>query len=117
MKPHIASLINALLLIVLSLWAYFVSNSPSMTSLIPTVVGLILLALHGGLKNQNKLASHTVVILTFLISIGLIQPLIGVLSQNNIIGIFRVGLMILSSIIALVIFINSFIKVRRGKSS
>ncbi len=114
MKPHIASLINAILLIVLSLWAYLTSDSPSMTSLIPTIVGVVLLALNGGLKNQNKVASHIVVALTFLIIIGLIRPLIGVLDRNDAIGIFRVGLMILSSVFALITFVNSFIKARRG---
>ncbi|MCY4161059.1 MAG: hypothetical protein OXE77_04250 [Flavobacteriaceae bacterium] len=114
MKPHIASLINAISLIVLSLWAYFASTSPSLTALIPTVVGVILLCCNRGLKKQNKVIAHVVVVLTFLIIIGLIRPLMGALNENKILGIFRVGLMILSSVVALITFINSFIKARRG---
>lgn len=113
MKPYIASLINAILLIILSLWAYFTSDSPSLTALIPTVVGVILLACNRGLKNQNKLIAHLAVVLTFLIIIGLIRPLTGVIVQNNGVGIFRVGLMILTSIVALITFINSFINARK----
>ena len=44
MKAHVASLINAILLVGLGAWGYFGSETPSPTALIPVAVGAILLA-------------------------------------------------------------------------
>ncbi len=60
MKAHIASLINAVALISLSLWGYFSSDTPSPTALIPTGIGVILLVLNNGVKKVNaaRLGEH-----------------------------------------------------------
>ena len=72
MKAHTASLINALILIALSLWGYFSSETPSMTALIPTAIGVVLLALNNGVKKENKVIAHIAVLLTLLSLIGLV---------------------------------------------
>ena len=54
MKAHIASMINAAFLITLSVWGYWSSDTPSVTALIPTFVGIVLLLLNKGVKNENK---------------------------------------------------------------
>ena len=41
MTTTTANLINSLSLISLSLWGYFSSDTPSMTALIPTFIGVI----------------------------------------------------------------------------
>ena len=115
MKPYVASLINALALIGLSLWGYYSSDTPSNTALIPAFGGVILLALNPGLKKENKIASHVVVVLTFILLIGLIKPFIGAINRSDNGAIIRVVWMIVTSLIALVAFINSFIEVRRNR--
>ena len=58
MKAHSASLINAAFLITMSLWGYCSSDNPSATALIPTFVGIVLLLLNKGVKNENKMIAH-----------------------------------------------------------
>lgn len=115
MKTYVASLINALILIAFGLWGYFGSDTPSFTSLIPVAIGLILLLLNKGLKNENKVIAHIVVLLTFLILIGLIKPLTGAIGRSDTTAIARVVIMILSTIFALVFFVKSFVDARRGR--
>ena len=71
MKPFIANLINAIILIALSSWGYFASQTPSMTALIPTFIGVVLLICTPGVKNENKVIAHVAVLLTFVVLVGL----------------------------------------------
>jgi uncharacterized membrane protein (UPF0136 family) len=64
MNAHIASLVNGIVLVVVGLWGYMESSSP--TSLIPVVIGAILLVLNKGVKNQNKVIAHIAVLVTLL---------------------------------------------------
>ena len=115
MKPHKISFVNAVTLISLGLWGYVdVDYSP--TALIPVVFGVIILVLNSGLKKENKLIAHVVVLLTFLILFGLVKPLMSAIEGDRIMGITRVSLMILSTLMALVVFIKSFIANRTKKS-
>lgn len=116
MNVHIVSLINALILVGLGAWGYFGSASPSATALIPVVVGLILVALNKGIKNHHKVAAHIAVVLTLLIFGGLIKPLTGALDRSDHIAVVRVVIMLLSTLIALIYFVKSFIEARKSKS-
>ncbi len=115
MNAHRASLINALLLMALPLWAYFSAASPSVTALIPAAFGLLLLMLSPGVKSQHKIVSHLAVLATLLIIMALLMPFQGAINREDGLAIFRVGVMILSSVIALLFFIKSFIDVRRQR--
>lgn len=119
MKPHIASLINAILLITLPLWSYFTSKEPSITALIPTFVGVVLLLCNPGIKSENKIIAHVAVLLTLLILFGLIKPLMGAIGREdpNPLAIGRVVVMIISTIVALVTFIQSFIQARKNRET
>lgn len=117
MKPHIASLINALLLVSLSLWGYLSSDSPSMTALIPTVIGVILLLCNPGIKSENKVIAHIAVLLTLLILLGLGKPLMGAIGRSDTMAIIRVSVMLLSTLFALVTFIQSFIQARKNREA
>ena len=64
MKAHIASLLNAIVLIVIGGWGYFISGSP--TSLIPVAIGVALIFLNNGIKNSNKVIAHIAVLVTLL---------------------------------------------------
>ena len=116
MKPHVASLINALLLIALSSWGYFSSDTPSITALIPAFVGVALLICNPGLKKENKVVAHIAVILTLLVLIGLVKPLMGALDRSDNMAIGRVSVMMLFTVIALITFIRSFIDARKNRT-
>jgi hypothetical protein len=119
MKPYIANLLNAAVLIGMGLWGYF-SNEPadrSMTALIAPAFGVIFLLCTPLLKKENKAVAHIVVLLTLLIIIALIKPLTSNLSANDTMGIVRVGAMIVTSVIAMATFIKSFIDAKKASQS
>ena len=115
MKAHIASFINALILISFGLWGYFVSITPSFTALIPVVFGLVLLATNTGVKRENKTIAHIAVMLTFLVMLGLFMPLRGAILRDDTAALLRVLVMLTASIIALGYFVKSFLVARRKK--
>ncbi|PLX10375.1 MAG: hypothetical protein C0597_16850 [Marinilabiliales bacterium] len=115
MKPHVSSLINAIVLIILGGWSYFGSEVRSVTALIPVFVGIILIGLNSGIKNENKLIAHIAVVLTLLVFIGLLKPLTGAMGRESTIGILRVSTMMVFTVYALITFIQSFITARKNK--
>lgn len=115
MNAVIANLINSVLLITLSSWGYFSSDTPSLTALIPAGFGLVLLLCTPGVKAENKIISHIAVLLTFLIIIALIMPLKGAIGRDDILAMVRVLLMMGSSSLAMVFFVKSFMDVRRNR--
>ena len=117
MKAHTASLINAILLVALSSWGYFDSETPSFTALIPAFIGVVLLICNPGVKKENKVIAHIAVLLTLVVGIGLFRPLMGVIDRSNILGIFRVSVMLISTVIAMVFFVKSFIDARRNRQA
>lgn len=121
MKAYQANLLNILTLILMSLWAYFTYEptlekpEPSITTLIPTFFAIILFLCNKGLKKEKKLASHLVVLFTFLAVLGLLKPFTSALETDNLLVLFRVGVMIFTGLVALVIFIQSFVQARRNR--
>src|SRR5690554_7757091 len=83
MKVYWISFVNAILLMVLGAWAYLVSDTPSLTALIPVFAGVLLLALNPGLKKEKKLEAHLAVLLTLLVTIGLFKPLLAARSEEH----------------------------------
>ena len=115
MKPYKISFVNAVILISFGLWGYIdVEYSP--TALIPVVFGIIILVLNSGLKKENKLIAHVVILLTFLILFGLVKPLMSAIEGDRIMGIIRICIMMLSTLMALFVFVKSFIANRSKKS-
>jgi Ca2+/Na+ antiporter len=115
MKAHTASLINAVLLIVLPLWGYLSSETPSKTALIPAGIGIILLVMNPGVKKENKVIAHIAVLLTLLILIALIKPLMGAVGRGDSLAILRLAVMIISTALAMVFFVKSFIDARKRR--
>ena len=58
LKPFQLSLVNALTLIALGGYGYIQSESPSATALIPVVIGILLIAMNKGVKNENKIIKN-----------------------------------------------------------
>tara|TARA_B100001778_G_C18078593_1_gene401902 strand:- start:15 stop:371 length:357 start_codon:yes stop_codon:yes gene_type:complete len=109
------NLVNSIALISMSAWGYVDTNS--FTALIPAAFGVVLLILGTMLTNEKlvKLSAHLVVLFTLLILLALvIQVLPGVLDRGGI-GLIRVILMILTSSIAMIVFIKSFIDNRKSR--
>ena len=115
MRPHTINWITGTILVAMSAWAYFTSNDPSITSLIPGFFGLVFLLLTPAFRKENKVVAHIIVVLTLLLVIALIRPLLSVIDRSSTLGIFRVGLMLLSSIAALAIYIKSFVDARKAR--
>ncbi|MEM8636550.1 MAG: hypothetical protein AAGF33_16405 [Pseudomonadota bacterium] len=117
MKAHTASFINALALIAMSAWAYFASSAPSMTALIPAAFGVALLACFPGAKSENKMIAHIAVLLTLIVLCALFMPLRGALGRGDPAAIVRVTVMLITTLVAFVFFIKSFIDARRAREA
>ena len=110
MKAHTASLVNAILLITVGGWGYFESGSP--TSLIPVVIGSVLVLLNNGIKKQNKVIAHIAVLVT-LLGFALIMPLIKAIEDGRTDSALRIIIMLSSSVYAMIFFVKSFIDARK----
>ena len=76
MKAHTASLINAIALISMGTWGYLDSDGGAVTALIPVIIGVILLLVYNGVKNENKIIAHIAVFLTLVTVIAIyVKPL------------------------------------------
>ena len=109
------NLINSIALISMSAWGYIDTNS--FTALIPAFFGVLLFILGTMLTNEKlvKLSAHLVVLFTLLILLALIiQVLPGVVERGGV-GLIRVILMISTSAVAMIIFIKSFIDIRKSR--
>jgi hypothetical protein len=117
MKPYQINLLNALILITLGAWGYLGSESPSPTALIPVGFGVVFLLAHAPFKKENKIVAHIVVVLTLLLLIALITPLTSAINRSDNTAAIRVGIMMASCAVAMVIYIKSFIDARRNKAT
>ena len=115
MKPHRINFINAIVLIVMPVVGYLLKDSPSITSLIPAVFGLLLLGCQKGIKNQSNLITPIAIVLTLLVLLLLIMPLLFVIRKEDAIGIIQVSTMMITSSIALTIFIKTSIDLRKAR--
>lgn len=117
MKPFQANLVNAVVLIVLGLWGYLSSETPSPTALIPVGFGVLFALATPPFKKENKVVAHIIVLLTLLIIIALFMPLRGALGRGDTLAAVRVGIMIATSVVAMVIYIKSFIDARKAREA
>jgi len=119
MKTYKASLLNAMTLLIFGLWGAlpFITGDGSPTALIPVIFGLIFIVCNNGLKKENKVISHLIVMLTLIVCIALFMPLMKAFGRADSLAIMRISVMIVSSMFAIVTFIKSFISARRNKSS
>ena len=115
MQPHIVSAVNAFSLIALAAWGYFDSQSP--TALIPVIFGVILLVLNQGVKNENKVVAHIAVVLTLLVLVALIKPFTAAMGRSDTPAMIRTGIMLLTSLVAMIAFVKSFIDARKARKA
>ena len=117
MKAHTASLMNAVILIGFGLWAYWGSQTPSKTALIPVGFGVVIAALYPGIKKEDKVVAHAAVLLTLLMLGGLVKPMTAAIGRHDPLAIGRVSAMLASTIAALFFFVKSFVDVRRARAT
>jgi len=110
---YLASLLNAILLVVLGFWGYQVGGST--TALIPVGFGVVLLLLYPGVKKEAKVPAHIAVLLTLIVAVALLKPLSAAIERGDNGAVIRTLLMFVSSVAALVSFIKSFIAVRKAR--
>ena len=118
MKPFQINIINGIVLVAMGLWGYLsAGDAASKTALIPVAFGVIFLVVTPMFKKENKVVAHIVVLLTLLLIFALFMPLKGRIGDGDTIGIMRVGLMIITSVIAMVIYVKSFIDARKARTT
>ncbi len=115
MKVYLVNMINAFILILLGLWGYWGSETPSLTALIPVLGGIMLLLFVKGVRSGNRAIAHFAVTLTLVLLIGLIKPLSGAFGRADNGAIVRVAIMMVSCAVAMGYFIRSFINVRKER--
>ena len=122
MKTEKYNLLNSLTLIIIGLWGYFdvsdydlsaITSFEHWTALITVFFGIVLFLCHKGIKNNSKLIAHIAVVVTLLILIALVGKRLPISIEQGGIGLFRVILMSLTSLMALIIFIRNFISNRK----
>jgi positive regulator of sigma E activity len=91
-------------------WGYFESGSP--TSLIPVVIGVLLVLLNKGIKTENKVVAHIAVLVT-LLGFALVMPLMRAMEDGRTEAILRILIMLSSTVYAMIFFVKSFIDARK----
>jgi len=115
MKVYLVSMMNSFVLIILGLWSFIGSETPSITAFIPIMTGAFLLSLIHGLRYGSKSATNISLVLTFLILIAMIVPFIGALNHNDDPSTYRIGFLMVSCSITIGFFVSKMIRVRRRK--
>ena len=114
MKTYQINFFNALILILVGLWG-FIDVDYSPTALIPVFFGVILLLCSNGVKNENKVIAHVAVLFTLLILVALVGMRLPKSLESGGAGLFRVIIMIITSSVSMISFIQSFIAARKNK--
>jgi len=124
MKPFVANLINSITLLAMGAWGYYAATQTadpevgvSPTVFIAPAIGLLLLLSTPMLKKENKVVAHIVVLLTFLLIIALVKPLMSAFGKEDMTAAVRVGIMMITGVIAMVAFIKSFRDARKAREA
>jgi hypothetical protein len=119
MKPVTVNAMNATILIISGLYGYFgvttASGEHAPTALIPAAFGLVLVILGLFWNKAPKVVSHVVVVLTLVLFIMCAMRLAKVEGWGPKATIFLICT--LSNLIALIVFIKSFIDARKNRTA
>ena len=107
MKAYIIMMLNGIVLIILGVYGYFISSSP--TALISAAIGLILLILSFPVRKENSIAAHIGTVLTFIAAITFF--VVGFLRSNNLILI-----MAIITLFSLIFYVFDFFQRKKIRS-
>lgn len=115
MKPVTANYLNAIILIGAGIYGYFLlplgpDEKRSVTALIPAFSGIVFLILGFIWGSKPKLAAHIAAVLALVLIVMCIMRFVKIEEWNAKKNIFLVC--ILSNVIALIVFVRSFINAR-----
>lgn len=113
MTARTANLINALALILISLWAYIANGLSSETTLIPVAFGALLLLCHPFMTPERRIVPVIAALLTGVIFAALFTPLTSSIDKGAALAVARVAAMVATSAFALAIFAKTFLGWRR----
>ena len=117
MKPSTFNLINGLILVIAGLYGYFVitgsTGTASVTALIPSVFGVLLVVLSYFWKKAPRVVSHIAIVLTLLLLIMIFNRFMKVETWSETKYIFLIC--IISNALAMFVFIRSFVIARIKK--
>lgn len=115
MNPGNANLLNGVTLIAMSIWGW--RSTGSNTALIPLIFGVILVVLTNSIREHNKTVAHIAVIITLIALVALCAKPLPSAMQKGGVGLFRIIAMVVTGLIALVVFVQSFIAARKNKQT
>lgn len=110
-----ANVLNAVTLIAMSIWGW--KETGSNTALIPLIFGVILIVLTNSIREHNKTVAHIAVFITLIAVIALVAKPLPAAMERGGIGLFRIIAMVVTGIISLIIFVQSFIAARKNKET
>lgn len=117
MNAHKANLINVITLIFMSGWTYLDAMTKDMSSLFPMYFAIILLAMNDGIKYNNKAQFYVALILSLVIMLILINPFLSASTNEDQMAVFRIGIMLLTSLLAIFFLAKSILSVRLSKQN
>ena len=115
MNASSANLLNSLSLMIMGIWGYFAVSSA--TALIPVAFGIVLFICYlisTRRPDLNKLVSHVAILLTLIILLALIGMRLPTSIDSGGAGLARVLVMIVTSALAMIFFVKSFIEARKN---
>lgn len=115
MNAATANLINSIVLIAMGVWGYFESGSG--TAFIPVGFGIALLLCTPGVKKENKIIAHIAVLLTLLILLAMLGMRLPKSIATGGMPLVRAVLMIATSVLAMVMFVRSFIAAKKAREA
>ena len=110
-NPKKATLTTSIILIFMSILSYTIKSSP--TALIPLAFSVLMLICYYFYDKNNKVFAHIILFLLILVFVALFMPLNKRIDAEDIWGIFRVSMMQLASLYAIICFVFSFIEARK----
>lgn len=122
-RPHVVNRIYSFLLIACAvlgfLLRYLSEGDLQYTALIPAGFGIILLPMSGGIKKENKVIAHVAVVLTLLIAVLIGKMWISAITADLLVWrkVILFGIITLSSVWALVNYVQGFIAKKKNKSA
>lgn len=113
MKPVQAIILNATFLFLLGVWGYIAAPEDRATELISIVFAVIFYAAVPLLYRNNRIVDFLLRVLLFLLSIAICLALIRAFQTNGIGHIIRLSLMLLTTLYALAVLSQGYIRRRQ----